>query len=244
MSEHPPIQDTITLVLNDQKIVVHETVRVNVGISAQVAPETSEADFRKEIQDTLKRFINADWKIQSISRFKGNKYENVSVAATARIPETENYRLQERANEVTRIGFELVNPNVDYSLTFDEIQAVNAELRQTLLRKALDEVTEINQTFREMGTPGIRQIFRISNIRFDAGNNQFTNATPLHLNQMHQYLGGNAVAASATAPVGAYNIMETDAASADPGPSLDLNVSTRFSMVGTFTLSNLVSRYS
>src|ERR1044071_5741402 len=157
MNTQPPIQDQIMLVLQEQKTVVHENVRFNISINAQVDPTTSESDFRNEIQSTLRKFIDTEWKIQSIQRFKGNKYENVIVTATARAHEAENYRLQERADALTRIGFEVTNPTVDYSLAFDEVQQVNAELRAKLLKKALDETNTINETFYEAGT---EQVFR------------------------------------------------------------------------------------
>ncbi len=238
-SEQPLIQDDITLVLRAQKIIVHETVRVNVGINAQIDQSTNESDFRAELQATLKKFIDTDWKIQSIQRFKGtNRYETVSVAATARVQETENYQLQERATILSRIGFELINPQVDYSLTFDEIQKVNEELRLSLLTKALSETAAINKAFNENSTPDTRQIFRVSSTRFDNGDAAASNVTKSYASN-----ASNATALAVYQVTGS-SVMEDDdelVGCAAPGEPLDLNVSTRFSMTGTFVLRHVVN---
>lgn len=235
------IQDDITISLKTQKIIVHDTVRVNVGITAQVDPTNSEGDFRNEIQSTLKKFVDTDWKIQSIQRSKGTRYENVHVQATARVPESENHQLQERATSLSRIGFELVNPSVDYSLTFDEIQAVNEELRITLFKNALVECASYNEALKEAkhkvdslsrGTSLVQ--YRISSSRFDLGDNYgASNSTqPMHLQAMmatvsHMGAGVNA------------GYQDDEFADDDTDAAMDLNVSTRFSMTGTFVLRYL-----
>jgi hypothetical protein len=208
-----------------------------VSISAQVDPAQSEADFREEIHSTLRKFIDSDWKIQSIQRSKGTKYENVYVTATARVPEKENHHLNERANELTRIGFELINPTVDYALNFDEVQSVNAKLRLSLLQQALAETTAINDTFRKMGhgRPG----YRLSSTRFDGGNQQqLRNAPPLHAMMASASIASPVVAQGGAAPAPIYEVqgLDTDAACAAPR---DLNVSTRFTMTGTFVLRSV-----
>lgn len=235
MSDKPyTIQDDITIFLQAQEVIVHETVRVGVSISAQVDPTQSEAGFRDEIHSTLRKFIDSDWKIQAIQRSKGSKYENVYVTATARVAEKENHHLNERANELTRIGFELINPTVDYALTFDEVQSVNAKLRLDLLQQALAETTAINETFRKMGHG--KPAYRISSTRFDAGNQQqLRNAPPIH-----------AMMASATvaSPMGgSFNAApyqdEAVGAAIETSEPRDLNVSTRFTMTGTFVLRSV-----
>lgn len=268
MPEHQPIQDDITIVLRAQKIIEHKEVRVNVAVSAQVDPATSENDFRSELQSTLKKFIAADWKLQSIQRAKGNRYETVTVYATARVPEAENYRLQERATEVSRIGFELVNPTVDYSLTFDEVQKINADLRATLVTDALTEVNTMNTIFKDayvyVSARVTRPVYRVAHSVFQNGDQE--GLVPLHLNQMAKAYSGSvsntkdkgpfralgatqAMMAQGPLGSGAPQTVEMgdfdDDDSADaPEALLDLNVSTRFSMTGTFTLRAFAAPYS
>jgi len=225
MSHDQKFQDEIELTLNAQKIVVHDNVRVNVSISAQVDPTQGESEFRIEIQNTLKGFIDADWKIQSIQRSKGTgKYESVYVQATARVPERENYQLTDRANAVSRIGFELVNPNVDYSLSFDEIQDINRVLRLTLIANALFECNLVNAAYKNSGARR-PAVFRVSSSNF--------NNNPAVGNMGHMVRAQGLSPMSPVGGGGSYG-MEADAAS--PMPQMDVNVSTRFSMVGNFTL--------
>jgi hypothetical protein len=230
-------QDDITLVLQAQKIIVHDTVRVNVSISAQVDPTQAESEFRGEIQKTLRKFIEADWKIQAIHRSKGtSKYEMVTVQATARVPERENYQLTDRANAVSRIGFELLAPTVDYSLSFDEIQKINRELRLSLINQALEECRAITDAYTKAGYKHYE--YRVSSTRFDNGSTQ--QATPpiraYAANITSSPLGGS-VTSGTPLPVQAYN--EELVADAAPEPQMDVNVSTRFSMVGYFTLRSV-----
>lgn len=232
MHEEKITQDEITITLKAQKIVVHETVRVNVTINAQVDPEQSESGFRTEIHSSLRKFIDTEWKIQSIQRFKGTgKFEQVTVMATARVPEHENSKLVERANAITRMGFELSNPTVDYSLTFDEVQEVNRELRQILFLNAIEECHSYNTTLIKTNMGGYAN-FRVSDSQFNTGN--------LHQNISKAFNNAyNVASMGATVPVGgagAFTDQETDACSPGDGGSSDLNVSTRFEMTGTFIL--------
>lgn len=228
------IQDDITIVLQAQKIIVHDTVRVNVSIQAQVDPAQSEADFRSEIQKTLHNFIDADWKVQSIQRSKGtSKFESVYVQATARVPERENYQLTDRANLVSRVGFELVGPSVDYSLSFDEVQKINRELRLNLIQSALEECKAINEAFNKIGHLRRHIEYRVSSTKFDNGNNQVSRPLAATAYNMTNVTAAMPMGGAVGNEYGA----ELEAASAVP---VDVNVSTRFSMVGYFTLRQVV----
>lgn len=245
MSEYIKIQDDITLFLQTQKTVVHETVRITVNIQAQVNPDQSETEFRKEVQSSLRQFISGDWRIQSVTRSKGNQFEIVYVQATIRVPDKENYALATRANTVSRIGFELINPRAEYELTFDEIQAVNAELRLTLLKTALAETEAFNTAFKD-AKQRPTNAYRISSTRFDTGNIQ--NST----NNSNSFGNGRVMAMTASASAspspamvggssGAYQVDmndDLDSATSDEG-SADMGVTTRFSMTGTFVLRSV-----
>lgn len=243
------IQDDIQLNLQAQKVIVHETVRVSVQVQAQVDPSQSETDFRAEVQKTLHDFIDAEWKIQSVNRNKDGKYENVFVSAMARVPESENHHLSERADTVSRIGFQLRNPSVDYSLSFDDIQAINAELRLSLLTMALAECTKMNAAFREGGYRSAK--YRVSSSRFDQGHNQQVNNSNVRFHpevmvstaapaMMMQSIGAtaNTIRAQGGGAI-AKSVDEDSFDAADSAPA-DLNVSTRFWMSGQFILRAVV----
>lgn len=246
----PIIQDDISIQLQVQKTVTHEDVRINVSIQAQIDPEKSEADFRKEIHKTLRDFIPGDWKIQNINRQKGNQFEAVYVNATVRVSDKEDYRLEDRAAKVSRIGFELINPRAEYELTFDQIQYVQKELRLMLMEQALQECKAYNETFKANGFS--RTIYRISSSHFNNGsqtrasNNAMaytaTANTPL-IAATASPMGG----ASPKGGAGIYTVsmqdgampanigMEETTEAADEGND-DIGVTSRFSMSGTFVL--------
>lgn len=233
------VQDDITIILKAQKTIVHETVRINVGISAQVASNTSETDFRSQIHSTLRDFIDTEWKIQSIQRHKGSSnFEQVTVQATARVPEKENYQLSERATQLSCIGFELINPTVDYSLTFDEIQSVNRGLRLSLFNQALQECDAYNEAQIESG--GYQHgNYRVASSRFDADYNADYNAGRVSINPINAMM--MATNASPMPKGGSVYQEETVGGAFDCAGegTQDLNVSTRFEMTGQFVLRGL-----
>lgn len=228
--KHPPYQDEITITLQTQKTITHETVRISVTVQAQVAPDQSETDFRKQVQRTLREFVPGEWKIQSVQRGKGNQFENVIVRAIVRVSEKEDYQLEARATKVSKIGFELVGPRAEYELTFDEIQAVNAELRLTLIKQALSECDNFNEAFADAGYNETE--YRISSTRFDAGNvmNMANNRMPI----------AHAMIASSASPSpmggGMMPTYQDFEEGVESDGSQDMGVTTRFSMVGTFVL--------
>jgi hypothetical protein len=245
MSDYQPLQDDIQIFLQTQKTVVHETVRITVNIQAQVDPNQSETDFRKEVQATLRRFITGDWRIQSVQRSKGNQFEYVNVQATVRVADKENYALVTRANAVSRIGFELASPRAEYELTFDEIQAVNAELRLTLLKLALAECAAYNDAFKE-AKQRPSNVYRISSTRFDSGNMQnssVNNARSFNANHVLMAASASPTISSMGGSVGNVYQVEDELSGAVPSDgdegSADMGVTTRFSMTGNFVLRSV-----
>lgn len=211
-------------------------------IQAQVSPDQSDPDFRKQVQSTLRAFVPGEWKIQNITRQKGNQFEGVHVRATVRVSEKEDYQLESRAAKVSKIGFELVGPKAEYELTFDEIQAVNAELRLELVKQALAECANYNKAFHDAN---YEDNYRISSTRFDAGNymnmgnnlsaNNRAYATTMIATSTASPLAGSA----STMPTShQYHAEVSDMEETEEG-SPDMGVSTRFSMVGTFVLRSV-----
>lgn len=249
MSDSQPLpQDDIQIVLRAEKNVVHEKVRVNVGIRAKIETTTSEPEFRARINSTLKQFIDAEWKISSINRSKSSgKFEQVAVAATARVPETENYQLQTRANELSQSDFELLNPQVDYELTFDEIQTIHQELRSTLLESALKETTLMNGSFHKLAK-ALRQEFRVSSSRFeiDNGSARLTKSISNQPFRAHAMMASMSPAGGAQQAEGfgdAADDFDDEVVSSNrstPSSITDFNVSTRFGMTGFFIMRSVV----
>lgn len=140
-----PQDDEIVLSLITQKMVTHDTVRLQITVSAQRGPETDEKTLRTQIAAALRNFINADWRYIGVSRNRGQtRFENVVVTAIARVPEAENKDLVERASAVSKPGLELVNPIAAYALPFDEVRRINSDLRLALVKLADEECGKHN----------------------------------------------------------------------------------------------------
>ena len=141
----PLPQDTVNFVLRADKVVTNDTVKVIVTVDTLSAQQTTEKELRTEIRQVLGKFIpGAEWAFDSQTRTNDTSgYERVTLRATTRINETENYKLQDRANESSRQGLRLSNVEVDSSIPMPMLEKAEKELRATLVKKALDEAKEM-----------------------------------------------------------------------------------------------------
>lgn len=158
----PPVDDEIILSLVEQKHVVHETVRITVTVSAQRDEKTNEADLRRSIRAALRAFINTEsWRFLGVQRQRGqSRFEQVIVAAIARVPESENVQLSEKADAASTPELQLLNAQATYALPFDQVQAINRELRVKLVERAKAECALYNE-----GRPGGTE-YRLGEVLF------------------------------------------------------------------------------
>jgi hypothetical protein len=156
---HQPIQDTISFQLRADTVVVSDTVRVTVYVNALVTTDTTETTLRRDIKEALSNFIEADWSFNGLERSADESgFERVVIRATARVKETENYNLENRALLVSRQGLKLANITVDTGVPATLLEAAEKKLRSEIVNKATEELKElVEATKRE---------YRISSIRF------------------------------------------------------------------------------
>jgi hypothetical protein len=139
-------EDEIVLSLVENKMITHESVRITVTVNAQRDDATSEEAMRTNIKAALRKFVNAEWRFLGVGRQRGKtRFEDVTVSAVARVPESENKQLLDRTNAVSIQGLELTNPVAAYALPFDKVQEVNRELRVALVEQARNECEEYNK---------------------------------------------------------------------------------------------------
>lgn len=139
-----PIQDTINFELTVEKVIVNDTVKMVANIEALVTTEQSDGELRAEIRTTMKKFIDTDWQFSNLQRRADSAgFERVSLQASARVSETENYNLDARAREVSRPGLTVSYVQVDTSVPQARIDAAEQEMRLALLAKATDEATKV-----------------------------------------------------------------------------------------------------
>ena len=140
------VNDTINFQLRDDKTVTSDTVKVIVVINALVEGETTEAQLRIDIKKSLLAFIDAEWQISGIDRAADTSgYEKVTLRATARVNERENYNLENRARDVSRKGLQFTNVQIDSTIPNHLLDAAEKELRSKLLGLAVEEAKALSQ---------------------------------------------------------------------------------------------------
>lgn len=163
------IQDTINFQLRADAVVVSDTVKVIVHINALVTSETTENALRAEIKRTLAAFLDVPWQINGIERASDDSgYEKVAMRATARVSETENYNLENRAKAVSRQGLKLGDVEVDSTVPAPMLEAAEKSLRAEILKKAKAEAADLSAvsgreyrvgvvSFQNQGDPVMRK---------------------------------------------------------------------------------------
>lgn len=128
------------------------------------AASSEEDALRQEIRTVLKAFIDAEWKYSNISRTTTNTgIEQISLIATTRVSEKENYALDERAARNSRKGLQIHSVVVDSSIPSSQINDAQRQLRAKLIREAMDEAREL--------TTMTGRTHRVGDITFNANSN-------------------------------------------------------------------------
>lgn len=144
----PKIQDTITFTLTAEETVVNNTVKIEARIVGMISQDTTEPTLRESIRTVTKKFIETDWQFSNMNRSAHpSGQEQIMLTATARVPELENYRLSQRADEASR-GTDLpriIEATADTSPTSAQIDETTRKLRVAILKKAQDELRVLSE---------------------------------------------------------------------------------------------------
>lgn len=153
--------DTIRLVLSAEETVVNETVKINAQISGMVTRERTEPKLREAIREMMERFISAQWQFAGLTRTAHNSgFEEISLVASARVPESENRALDKRRTEASRpdegLTISKVTPDVSFPAAL--IEQTEQKLRLSIISKAKNEAAIL-------GT-AMDRVYRIKRINF------------------------------------------------------------------------------
>jgi hypothetical protein len=159
------IQDTITFSLSAEDTVVNNTVRIEARIVGMIPQDMTEQTLKDSIRAVTKKFIDTDWQYANMNRTAHpSGQEQIMLSATARVPESENYRLAQRAEEASR-GTDLpriVDATADTSPTSAQIDETTRKLRVVILKKAQDEqrlLSEASGDKYRLGALNFSQVF-------------------------------------------------------------------------------------
>jgi hypothetical protein len=155
------VQDSIIFSLSADEVVVNNTAKVVAKMVILLASGTTESTLKPSIYEILSAFIpGADFQIGSMDRSSHSSgLEQVTLIASTRIPESENYALDRRRETASRDGLRITSLSIDTSPTQQQLDETNSKLRLSLIAKAQAELALINDAM-EGG-------YRISKITFD-----------------------------------------------------------------------------
>lgn len=143
------VQDSVQFNLETEEVVVNTTVKVVAQVTAVLTSNLTEATLRESINDTMQRFIKADWQFANMIRSNQRSgVEQVDLTASARVPESENYNLDRRREQASREGLRIHSVSTDTSPTVQQIEGTQSKMRRILLEKAVREQAAINETLQ------------------------------------------------------------------------------------------------
>lgn len=139
-----PILDTIDFTLRAEHVIVNRTVKLVANVVTLVAGETSEDMWRADLRAMMKRVVDADWQFSNMARGTDSSgFERVTLTASVRVPEAENYDLDGRAKLASRKGANITSITADTTVPLSMIEEAESELRVALIGRAQQELAEM-----------------------------------------------------------------------------------------------------
>jgi hypothetical protein len=158
---NPP--DTIEFTLLAEETIINNTVKIVARIAGMIKSDVSEQKLKDSIREVITRFIDADWEFSNMVRTSHQSgMEQVTVTATARVPESENHALDRRREVASRDldWMQIVSAVADTSPSPAQIEETQSKLRVAIIRKAQRELKLINET--------VDETYRIGRIAFNS----------------------------------------------------------------------------
>lgn len=158
------IQDTIEFALLAEKTVVNKTVKLIAHIVAMIKSDTPEKTLTTNVQAMMMKFIDAPWSFSNMQRSADQSgMERITLQASARVSESQNYSLDKRTRAVSTEGLNITAVQADTTPPMSDIEKTESDLRADLLGKAIAEMAVINQA---MGVD-----YRVGRVTFESVNN-------------------------------------------------------------------------
>jgi hypothetical protein len=143
----PPL-DTITYQVVQEGWTNSQSAEVTVAIDANL--DQAKLDrIQQDIQTKLQQVaLNADWRITVFQRDKSNSgLEQVHAEASARLPLAGLSSIRAAAKKVSIQGETFTVQNIDYSPSTAEVEAVHADLRNSIYSQVKPELARLNKLY-------------------------------------------------------------------------------------------------
>lgn len=140
-----PIQDSLNISLTAEETIVNETVKLIATITAQVTPDEPPEALPNRVREMMNKVVDTSkfeskWHFSNMNRSKDDTgYERVTLTASARVPEGENYNLDDRAERASQRGLVINDIEADTSTPAYLIEATVSKLRVQIAEKAKKE---------------------------------------------------------------------------------------------------------
>ncbi len=153
--------DRIVLQLTAEDYVTASTARVIVNVVASLKGDAAQT--RKDILAAADKIAKgANWRIINFNNSTDQAgLERWDAALEARLPEVQLSGLNNAAKAASRPGLQFTVGSSDLTPTLDELETGRAKLRETLLKKAQDELARLNKA--------AGKTYRLADINFMGG---------------------------------------------------------------------------
>ena len=157
--ETPKPDDRVAFDLSAEDWAMTKTARVTANVEAAVSGSnagTMRADMLKAVQG----LAQGDWRLTGFNRGQDQTgLERWSASFEARLPESALGGMADSAKKASKAGMQVTVGDVDFSPSLDETEAVKANLRTEIYKKAAEQLAALNTAL-----PG--RNYRIADIEF------------------------------------------------------------------------------
>lgn len=158
------VLDTLEFSVKAETVLVNDTVKLLAQITALVAGDVTEEALRADIRETMQKFIATEWQFANLSRSADpTGFERVTLTASARVSEKENYNLDGRARAASRKGLQIASVQADTSIPAAKIEEAERKLRADIMVKVQNERAALNKLLGDSEQP-----YRLHRIAFGA----------------------------------------------------------------------------
>lgn len=143
------VLDKVAFQLTAKQWVSTKTALLNVTINATLG-QSDLVKTRSEIMNNLNKIAKGKWQLTAFNRSQDSSgLEKLTVDAQARVDQESLTNVYQNAKNTSKPGASYVISGIDFKPSIVEIQAVKAQLRENLYQQAREELTRINQVYKD-----------------------------------------------------------------------------------------------
>lgn len=169
MSKSPIIQDTLSFQLEAETTITNQTVKITAVVAAVIdGQKITNENISSLVRDMLNNLVTGEWSFSNPSREKDETgYERASFTATVRVDQTQNFNLDQRAEDASQVGLRITQVYTDTSTPKRAIAEAETALRGVLLERAANQAKELSTR--------AGRTYRVASLSYSSMNNSASN---------------------------------------------------------------------